>query len=167
MTPTDPVPTRITDWQKPRLPLPLRAFNAAAEWPTRRFVSLDAESVMADAKKRTGLDDFGDPAFVEPLTMLLDALRTEAPLSAFGRLVARHFMVQLLVSRLRLEALYRQHPEIDDEQIVRPLVVAGLPRTGTTHLFNLLSQDRSLRWMPYWETLEPFPKRSYWMTTPA
>ncbi|MEM8608811.1 MAG: sulfotransferase, partial [Myxococcota bacterium] len=94
---------------------------------------------------------------VEPLTMLLDALRTEAPLSAFGRLVARHFMVQLLVSRLRLEALYRQHPEIDDEQIVRPIVVAGLPRTGTTHLFNLLSQDPSLRWMPYWETLEPFP----------
>ena len=152
-----PVPTRITDWESPQLPLALKAFNALAEFPTRRRVKLDTDSLMADARKKTGLADFGDDHFREPLGVLLRALREEAPLSAFGRLVARHFLTQMLVGRLRLEQLYREHPEIDDEVIERPIIVAGLPRTGTTHLFNLLSQDASLRWMPYWETLEPFP----------
>jgi len=160
MTEPAPAPTRITDWKRPRLPLLLKAFNAVGEYPTRKLVSLDAESVMADARKRTGLDNFGDEHFLEPLEVLLHALRTEAPLSAFGRLVARHFIVQLLGSRLRMEELYRLHPEIEDEKIERPIIVAGLPRTGTTHLFNLMSQDESLRWIPYWESLEPFPDPS-------
>jgi hypothetical protein len=156
MTPSDPVPTRIRDWDNPRLPVPLSVFNAVADWPTRKLVSLDSASLLARARKQTGLENFGDERFREPLEVLLNALRTEAPLSAFGRLVARHFLVQMLVGRLRLEELYRLHPEIEDETIERPIIVAGLPRTGTTHLFNLLSQDESLRWMPYWESLEPF-----------
>jgi len=156
MTTPEPVATRITDWKKPRIPLALTAFNAIGEWPTRKLVSLESEPLLADARQRTGLENFGDERFLEPLEVLLNALRTEAPVSAFGRLVARHFIVQLLVSRLRMEELYRLHPEIDDEKIERPIIVAGLPRTGTTHLFNLLAQDASLRWIPYWESLEPF-----------
>jgi hypothetical protein len=157
MTSLPPAPQRITDWDAPRLPIPLRVFNTVAEWPTRRRVKLDVESVMADAQKKSGLRDFGDERFVEPLGVLLEALRNEAPLSAFGRLVSRHFLVQMLIGRLRLEELYQQHPEIEDEVIERPIIVAGLPRTGTTHLFNLLSQDPTLRWIPYWEGLEPIP----------
>jgi hypothetical protein len=157
---TTPVPTRITDWKKPRLPLLLTAFNAVGEWPTRALVSLDSESVLAAARKRTDLGNFGDERFLEPLEVLLSALRTEAPLSAFGRLVARHFIVQLLESRLRLEELYRLHPEIEAQKIERPIIVAGLPRTGTSHLFNLMAQDTSLRWIPYWESIEPFPDPS-------
>jgi hypothetical protein len=61
------------------------------------------------------------------------------------------------VARLRLEELIRRHPEIEAEPIERPIVIAGLPRTGTTHLFNLLAQDARLRWLPYWESLEPIP----------
>jgi hypothetical protein len=160
MSAEHPVPQRIRDWDAPWLPVPLRIFNTVAEWPTRGRAKLDVESVMADARKRSGLDDFGDEHFVEPLGVLLEALRTEAPLSAFGRLVSRHFVVQMLIGRLRLEELYRQHPEIEDEVIERPIIVAGLPRTGTTHLFNLLSQDSGLRWIPYWESLEPIPDPS-------
>jgi hypothetical protein len=157
MSTEPPVPIRITDWDRPRVPIPLKVFNVVAEWPTRTRVKLDADSVMADACEKTGLEDFGSDHFVEPLEVLLKALRTEAPLSAFGRLVSRHFIVQMLSGRLRLEQLYRWHPEIEDEVIERPIIVAGLPRTGTTHLFNLLSQDASLRWIPYWESLEPIP----------
>jgi hypothetical protein len=160
MSPSSSVPQRITDWDSPWLPVPLRVFNAVAEWPTRLRHTLDVESVMADARKKAGLDDFGDEGFVEPLEVLIAALRDEAPLSAFGRLVSRHFLVQMLVGRLRLEELYRRHPEIEDEVIERPIIVAGLPRTGTTHLFNLLSQDSGLRWIPYWESLEPIPDPS-------
>jgi hypothetical protein len=160
MSTSSSAPTRITDWERPRVPFPLRAFNALAEAPTRAWVKLDVDSLMTAASKRTGLGDFGDDHFEEPLGVLVDALKHEAPLSAFGRLVSRHFLTQMLVGRLRLEELYRRHPEIDDIRIERPIVVAGLPRTGTTHLFNLLSQDAALRWIPYWESLEPFPDPS-------
>ena len=157
MSTTTPGPARIDDWDAPRLPLALRLFNAVAEGPTRWRVKLEVDALMADARKRAGLSDFGDEYFREPLGVLVNALTTEAPLSAFGRLVSRHFLTQMLMARLRLEELYRKHPEIDDIRIERPIVVAGLPRTGTTHLFNLLSQHETLRWIPYWESLEPFP----------
>jgi hypothetical protein len=104
MTEPAPVPTRITDWKNPRLPLLLKAFNAIGEYPTRKLVSLDAESMMARARKQTGLEDFGDGHFLEGLEVLLAALRTEAPLSAFGRLVARHFIVQLLATSVLFES---------------------------------------------------------------
>ena len=148
---------RITDWDNPRLPFPFRILNAASAWPARRFVSLEPENLLHTASRQTGLADFGDDRFQEPLEVLVRAVRTDTVLSPFGRFAARQLVLQLLRSRLRLEELYRQHPEIEDEEILRPIIVAGLPRTGTTHLFNLLSQDRSLRWLPYWESLEPFP----------
>ena len=72
-------------------------------------------------------------------------------------MATRAHLVQLLASRLRLEDLIRRHPEIERERIERPIVIAGLPRTGTTHLFNLLAQDAALRWLPYYEGLEPIP----------
>lgn len=59
-------------------------------------MKLEVESVMEDACKRTGLQDFRDDRFLEPLGVLLQALRDEAPLSAVGRLVSRHFIVQML-----------------------------------------------------------------------
>ena len=49
-------------------------------------------------------------------------------------------LVQLLVNRLRLTDLFRRHPEIGEIPITAPIVIAGLPRTGTTHLHNLLSR---------------------------
>ncbi len=150
-------PTRITDWDNPKFPLPFRAFNAVSSWPIRRFVSLEPETLLHAASRQTGLSDFGDDRFREPLEILLRAVQTDTVLSPFGRFATRQLVLQLLKSRLRLEELYRKHPEIEDEEIVSPIIVAGLPRTGTTHLFNLLSQDRSLRWLPYWESLEPFP----------
>src|SRR5262249_61288493 len=60
-------------------------------------------------------------------------------------------------TRVPIEALSRRPPEIGREPIERPIIIAGLPRTGTTHLHNLISQDPSLRSLPYWESLEPVP----------
>jgi hypothetical protein len=59
------------------------------------------------------------------------------------------------VNRLLIEDLLRRHPEIREVELARPIIVAGLPRTGTTHLHNLLSVDPQLRALPYWESLEP------------
>ncbi len=147
---------RIEDLAHPRLPLPLRALNLAGR-PFARGVRLDEADLLAAARRRTGLSDFGEPAFREPLRVLLAALEGEAGLSPLGRFVARQLLVQLLVTRLRTESLLREHPEILEEEVRAPIVILGLPRTGTTHLHNLMSQDPELRSLPYWESLEPIP----------
>src|SRR5699024_6807070 len=60
-------------------------------------------------------------------------------------------------TRLRLEDLIRRHPEILDIEIARPIIVAGLPRPGTTYLLNLISADSRLRSLPWWEAIAPVP----------
>jgi len=147
----------IDDLANPRLPLPLRAINALGGPIAKRALSLDPGDLLAAARVRAGLDDYGDPSFREPLAVLLEAFERDAELSALGRIGARGLVLQLLANRLRIEDLFRRHPEIEHERIERPIIIAGLPRTGTTHLHNLISQDPSLRSLPYWESLEPAP----------
>ncbi len=147
----------IDDLGRPRLPLALRALNALGGPIARRVVSLDLDALLATARQRTGLADYGDASFREPLAVLLEAFERDAELSALGRIASRGLVLQLLANRLRIEDLFRRHPEIERERIERPIIIAGLPRTGTTHLHNLLSQDPSLRSLPYWESLEPVP----------
>jgi len=147
---------RIEDLERPRLPLVLRVANAAGR-PLAGAIRLGEAGLLAAARRRTGLSDFGDPAFREPLRVLFAALEREAALTPVGRFVARSLVLQLLVTRLRSEALLREHPEILDQEVRAPIVILGLPRTGTTHLHNLMSQDPELRSLPYWEALEPIP----------
>ncbi len=148
---------RLTDLERPRMPWPIRAANALPASVARRLVSLDEQSVMAAARKRTGLEDFGDERFRTALRVFLRAAEEEARLSTFGRVATRGFAVQLLSNRLLVEDQIRRHPEILDTPVERPIIIAGLPRTGTTHLHNLMSADPNLRSLPYWESLEPVP----------
>ncbi len=120
-------------------------------------VPLDSESLIAAAQQRTGLHDFGPPTFHDGLDAITESFRTETNLSPLGRLLARQLLLQLLVARLRLFALLDAHPEIRDEPIDAPIFIIGLPRTGTTHLHAAMSHDERLRFMPYWESLEPLP----------
>jgi hypothetical protein len=78
-------------------------------------------------------------------------------LHALGRSGARQLVLQLLETRLRVEDLVRRRPEILEERIERPIIVLGLPRTGTTMLHRLLARDPGLRHLPYWEGAMPFP----------
>jgi hypothetical protein len=118
-------------------------------------LTLEPDALMAAAVAGTGLDDFGDPSFRPRLEVLCTALRTEAGLSPAG--VAGQFgsLVGLLSNRLLIEDVVRRHPEVLEVRIERPVVICGLPRTGTTHLHNLMSADPALRSLPYWESLWP------------
>ena len=147
----------IDDLANPRLPLALRALNALGGPIAKWSLSLDPGDLLAAARARTGLHDYGEESFREPLAVLLEAFEREAGLSALGRIAARGLVLQLLANRLRIEDLFRRHPEIENAQTLQPIIIAGLPRTGTTHLHNLISQDPSLRSLPYWESLEPAP----------
>ncbi len=118
---------------------------------------LEPGALLDRARTETGLDDFGDRAFEEPLGVLVQALVETARLSPVGRVMLHTQLVQLLKNRLLLTDLLSRHPEIHDIDVVAPIVIAGLPRTGTTHLHNLLAADPALRYLPYWESIEPIP----------
>jgi hypothetical protein len=125
--------------------------------PMAAGLELTPDAVLAQAVAETGFDDFGGDGFREPLAVLLAGLRDEAGLSAFGTVNLHAQILQCAKNRLLVQHLLTAHLEIRDIEIVAPIIVAGLPRTGTTHLHNLLAADPALRSLPYWESIEPVP----------
>ncbi len=118
---------------------------------------LDAEVLHAKATADTGLDDFGDDDYRERLDVYLAALQEITAMNEPGIVNHHAQLLQWLKNRLLLTDLLARHPEIHDIELLPPLVIAGLPRTGTTHLHNLLAAAPTFRTMPYWESNEPFP----------
>ena len=117
------------------------------------------EALLAQASWRSGgLADFGDESFRPALHRLLKSLDEEAQLSATGRHLLSERIVELLVNRLRVEDFCKRIPAILEERIERPLVVVGLPRTGTTLLQRVLSCDPRFYPMLWWESRHPVPR---------
>ena len=145
---------RIRDLANPvRTPLQQRAIAAASRIP----VAFTERAVLEAAVKQTGLSDFGYDDFRERLRVWLASAEEDADLGPVGRVGVFRDCVRYAANRLRLEDLLGRHPEIFDVAIERPIVIAGLPRSGTTHLLNLIAADTRLRSLPYWESLEPIP----------
>ncbi|HUE07947.1 MAG TPA: sulfotransferase [Acidimicrobiales bacterium] len=118
-------------------------------------LTLDPAALMAAAKSETGLDDFGAADFEPRLDLLCRSMTDEGGFNSAGILQQHRLIVGLLKNRLLVEDLIARHPEILEEEITAPIIICGLPRTGTTHLHNLISADPALRSLPYWESLEP------------
>ena len=118
---------------------------------------LDADRLIAEARRRAGADDFGaDESFFKPLRVLAGAL-ARAGLHDAGRRAAAERIVDLLVDRLRTERWMRRHPEIGDEEIVAPIVIAALPRTGTTMLHRFIAADPRMYAVLWYECRYPVP----------
>jgi len=120
-------------------------------------VKLSVDSLLEKAAANTGLRDFGGDEFRGPLALLVESLETEAKLSLMGRLVARGDLLRTLENRLRMVDLFRQHPEIAEQPVERPIFVVGPPRTGTTIFHDLLAMDPDNRVPLTWETCYPLP----------
>jgi hypothetical protein len=121
------------------------------------LVSLDERDLLEGARRATGLHDFGDDDFREPLRRLLSCLENEADLTLVGRIAARRDLTGLLINRLRLAEDRKRHPEIATERIVAPIFIVGLPRSGSTLLHHLLAQDPDTRAAQAWEVMYPSP----------
>ena len=151
-----PAPVRIEDLVAPTFPDEIAAaFDMVA--PMAEALDWSPEAILGQACAETGLDDFGDDLHVAPLSVLAAAMIGEGELSTLGQLSNHSTLVECAKQKLLVADLLHRHPEIHEIEIVRPLVIAGQGRTGTTHLHNLMSSDRSFRTMPYWESLEPVP----------
>ena len=144
----------IADLNDPVLtPIQQAARDGAEQFP----VDLSEEGVLGEAVERTGLSDFGADDFRERLAVQLESVNEDEGLGAVGRISVYRDLVRYAANRLRFEDLLKRHPEILDVEIHAPIVIGGLPRSGTTHLLNLIAADSRLRSLPYWESLEPVP----------
>ncbi|MDQ2802317.1 MAG: sulfotransferase [Pseudomonadota bacterium] len=128
---------------------------AAATGVLRR--PLLPEPLLEDARRRTGLGDFGELDIMEPLSRLLEACATESDLSLVGRLATRWDVVRLLSNLLRMAEEERLHPAIVREPIERPIFITGLPRSGTTFLHRLMLEDPFNQAPRVWQTIFPYP----------
>lgn len=141
-------------------PLPVRALLASWRVASKigiGRVSLSEESLIRAARRSTGLHDFVDDSFREPMRRMLHSLEQQAALHPLGRVTIRESLVRALANRLRLEDLNDRHAEIAMTPVANPVFVVGLQRTGTTMLQRLLTCEPRLRAMPAWEGLNPAP----------
>jgi Sulfotransferase family len=129
----------------------------AIDYGESKTTVLTVDAVCDAARRRTGLRDFGDEDFMVRLGVQLTEMDADEERTGIGRLMMFGDCVRATANRLRIHDLLTRHPEILDIPIVRPVIVVGLPRSGTTHLVNLLAADTRFRSMPLWESYEPVP----------
>ncbi len=126
---------------------------------SRRLWLLEFEELCQKARNRTHLEDFGDPPLEPALPILLGSLEEEAELTPLGRYLMRVHLRDLLETRLRLTALWKQHPsETEAAPVERPLFITGMPRSGSTFLHELLAVVPGCRAPRVWEVMFPVPR---------
>jgi hypothetical protein len=116
-----------------------------------RLGGLTVDGLIEAARQRCGLDDLGPPDFREALDVLVATLVTEGRLNELGHATLAEGLIAHLVNRLRCLDWARAHPEVRDEKVVAPLVITGMPRTGTTLLSFLFDLDPFNRSLLAWE----------------
>lgn len=120
-------------------------------------LDFSAGTIIAAARAVDGLSDFGDESYREPLEKLLWSLEHEAQLNVIGGPVLRQRVIDILATRLRVQEYLKRYPEILDEEIVAPLVIVGLPRTGTTMLHRTIAADPRMVAPLWYEVRYPCP----------
>jgi len=109
--------------------------------------------LLRNARRRTGLTDLGVHALFGPMERLVEALEREARLTPLGRVMVRRHLLSLLETALLLQR--DRSSAVRDQKISAPVFIVGLPRTGTTLLYNLLAQDPATRVPLTWEAMFP------------
>jgi len=138
-----------------RLGQPLRGL-ASRRYP-------DPEELVSRVTTASGLVDFGPGEVLEPLEELLRSVREDPSVTALGLAAWPQMLARLLTTRLEIVEYVKQHPEIRDEEIVRPVIITGMPRTGTTLLYNLMAEMPGSRPLMGWEGMDPMPGHRLWV----
>jgi hypothetical protein len=123
-----------------------------------KHIEFDVDRMLAEAIMQAGVSDLDDTdGFGDRLTAHVAAIEADAGLTQLTRSSLRQRVVRLLRNRLSLTDLIKRYPEIESIPIEKPIIVVGMPRSGTTHLVNLIAADPRRRALPYWESQEPIP----------
>ena len=123
------------------------------------FTNTNLESILRSARRAAGQQDYGSERILEPLNQLLSGIVGDPSLGPFARFYWRSLVRRALINRLNIEAYFRRHGDCGALNLQRPIFVVGFPRTGTTLLHNLLSQEPGRRAFQFWELTRPAPHR--------
>jgi len=142
------------------MPLPVFSMEFKNRMP-QQFeipdVSLEENSLLAEAEQRAGSSDWGDRTFMQALQVLLDCIDREAALSHLGRFLNWRNITRVLTNRLLLVKLRSKPDYAKKETCQKPIFIFGLPRTGTTLLHNLLIQDPGVHYLRLCDGMYPVP----------
>jgi len=116
---------------------------------------LNPQALIDAAKKQTNLDNLGNPIFLEGFYNLVDSINKEADLNEIGMQAQHHRLIGILANMLRIKQALILNPEIVHEKIEAPVVIVGLPRTGSTMTHRLLAADPNHTAMLWWEGRYP------------
>jgi len=144
-------------FDRPYRPAPIALANRVGRLLGIGRRPIRVEQVLDKARKKVGLNDFGDEGFVEPLEVMIDSINREAKLNPIGRLIIEGRIVSVLANKLVAQDTIKRDPRILDVNVESPIVVAGLARTGTTMLHRLIAVDPSMRSLASWEAINPAP----------
>ena len=122
-------------------------------------LELTSEAIINEAYKNSRLQDFGDEGFISRLDILMQSVSNDEGLAGIGKLGIFNDQVRYAENRLKFEKFKKNFPEYNDEVISKPIIIIGLPRSGTTHLLNLIASDSRLKSIPYWQSLRPFQEK--------
>ena len=118
----------------------------------------DVDELVTRACERAGLDDFGGDAWREGLQAARRYVRVRARRqSPAGANTCTASSSTRCGIGCASSTTCKRHPEVADEQVERPLVVLGLPRTGTSLASYLLDQDPLRRSLLTWEAEDSVP----------
>ncbi|MCB0756310.1 MAG: sulfotransferase, partial [Flavobacteriales bacterium] len=140
----------------------MRMLNTLIRWAQPIGITpaeLSVESITKKAQRRTGFKDAGSGMHLEGMKQLVKAVNS-SPVTDFGKFSSTGFGVDALSNRLRMVEYFKQHPEVADIQIERPVFIVGFPRTGTTLLQNLMHLGEDRRALEFWELTNPVPVHS-------
>ena len=118
---------------------------------------MTVDDLVARACERAGHDDFGGESWRAGLQLLVDSCESAPGVNPGGREFVYGQFVDALWNRLRVVDYVKCHPEVLDRPVERPLVVLGLPRTGTSLASYLLDQDPLRRSLLTWEAQDSIP----------
>jgi Sulfotransferase family len=115
------------------------------------------DDLLKVAAQRTGLTDLDSDSWREGLAMLLDEVNTSPAFTAAGREHMMGLFTEALGRRLQVHDYLKTHESILDAPVEKPLIIIGMPRTGTTVISCLLDQDPQRRSLLHWECMNPVP----------
>ncbi len=126
------------------------------------------EAMHEQAAKTTGLADFGPDDYVVPLKLLLSSYDKADRLSDLGKQITIGATTGILVARLLAQQGFKAHPKFANAAIEKPIIIIGMPRTGSTALHRLLAKDPGCQWLPPWLGSAPMPRpaRETWAANP-
>lgn len=116
---------------------------------------LDRDALISDARRRTGLEDTGDDRFGEGLDRIL--AESAGRYSGLGDALLRSYLARGLQTRLRSVDYIKRHPDVLQVPIEEPIVILGLPRSGTTAIQNLLAASPANARLEFWELASVVP----------